>query len=440
MSDTTRAAEPAPTQPASTRRIATAVTIGTVVEWYDFFLYGTAAALIFPKVFFPAGDPTTASLLSFATFATGFAARPVGGLLFGHLGDRIGRKAVLVATLVLMGAATAGVGLLPGYAEAGIVAPVALVVLRIVQGLGTGGEWGGAALMTKENGARRPGFVGGFLSSAVFAGLILGSLAFTGLSALLTDDQLLGWGWRIPFLVSLALVGIGLWIRRSLPETAEFREVTERGAREHAPIIAALRRPRNVVAIFLMRLGQNTTFNIVSVFVLTYATTTLDLPRASVLTATVIGAVLACVLCPFYGLLGDRIGFRTVMLAALTFQVLFAFPFFLLTETRDLALVVVAVTIGIGGGAAAADAIQPAYFTGLFGPQSRFSAVSIGREGGTVVGGGLAPLIAAALLVWQDGQPWAIAGWMVLTSLVGVAGVLLVRPVRDEAPATAGVR
>ncbi|GLZ48839.1 MFS transporter [Actinomycetospora sp. NBRC 106375] len=428
------------TPPVSTRRIATAVTIGTVVEWYDFFLYGTAAALIFPTVFFPAGDPTSGSLLSFATFATGFAARPVGGLLFGHLGDRIGRRSVLVVTLVLMGLATAGVGLLPSYAAVGVAAPVALVLLRIVQGLGTGGEWGGAALMTKENGARRPGFVGGFLSSAVFAGLILGSLAFTGLSGLLTDEQLLGWGWRIPFLVSVALVGIGLWIRRGLPETAEFREVSDRGARERAPIVAALRRPRNVVAIFLMRLGQNTTFNIVSVFVLTYATTSLGLPKASVLTATVVGAALACVLCPLYGLLGDRIGFRTVMLAALTFQALFAFPFFWLTESRDLALVVVAVTVGIAGGAAAADAIQPAYFTGLFGTQSRFSAVSIGREGGTVVGGGLAPLIAALLLVWQDGSPWAIAAWMVVTSLVGVAGVLLVRPVRDQEPATAGVR
>lgn len=427
-------------QPPTTRRIATAVTIGTVVEWYDFFLYGTAAALIFPTVFFPAGDPTTASLLSFATFATGFAARPVGALLFGHLGDRIGRRSVLVVTLVLMGLATAGVGLLPGYAEAGVAAPVALVVLRIVQGLGTGGEWGGAALMTKENGARRPGFVGGFLSSAVFAGLILGSLAFTGLSGVLTESQLLDWGWRIPFLVSLVLVGIGLWIRRSLPETAEFRQVSERGAREKAPIIAALRRPRNVVAIFLMRLGQNTTFNIVSVFVLTYATTTLGLPKSSVLTATVVGAALACVLCPFYGLLGDRVGFRTVMMGALAFQALFAFPFFWLIDSGALSLVVVAVTVGIAGGAAAADAIQPAYFTGLFGTQSRFSAVSIGREGGTVIGGGFAPLIAALLLAWQDGRPWAIAAWMVVTSLVGLAGVALVRPIRDEEPAPAGVR
>ena len=413
----------------STRKVTTAVTIGTVVEWYDFFLYGTAAALIFPKVFFPAGNPTVGALLSFATFATGFAARPLGGLLFGHLGDRVGRRAVLVATLVMMGLATACVGLLPGYAQIGVAAPVALVVLRVVQGLGTGGEWGGAALMTRENGSRRPGYLGAFLSSAVFVGLIIGSLAFTGLSRVLTDEQLMAWGWRIPFLASIVLVGIGLWIRRGLAETAEFRAVAEHGHRERAPIVAALRRPRNIVAIFMMRLGQNATFNIVSVFVLTYATTTLGLPKASVLTATVVGAGVACVLCPVYGHLGDRVGFGPVMAVALAFQALFAFPFFLLMDSRDGALVVIAVTVGIAGGAAAADAIQPAYFTGMFGTQSRFSAVSIGREGGTVIGGGLAPLIAAALLAWQDGRPWVIAAWMVLTSLIGLAGLMLVRPV-----------
>jgi MFS transporter, MHS family, shikimate and dehydroshikimate transport protein len=420
---------------AGTGRVTTAVTIGTVLEWYDFFLYGTAAALIFPTVFFPTQDPVVGSLLSFATFATGFAARPIGGLLFGHLGDRVGRRAVLVATLVLMGTATTAVGLLPGYAQIGVAAPVLLVLLRVAQGLGTGGEWGGAALMTKENGTRRPGFFGAFLSAAVFAGLVLGSIAFTGLATVLGDDDLLAWGWRIPFLVSVVMVGVGLWIRRGLDETAEFEQVTRTEGRERAPIVAALRRPRNVIAIFLMRVGQNATFNIVSVFVLTYATATLHLPRASVLGATVIGALAAIVLCPVYGHLGDRFGFARVMVVALAVQAVFAFPFFLLLNTRSAGLVALAVTIGIAGGAAAADAIQPAYFTGMFGTRSRFSAVSIGREGGTVIGGGLAPLIAGALLAWQGGQPWAIAGWMVLTSLLGLVGVLLARPAEAAEPA-----
>jgi MFS family permease len=412
-----------------TGRVTTAVSIGTVIEWYDFFLYGTAAALVFPQLFFPAADSVVGSLLSFATFATGFAARPLGGVLFGHLGDRVGRKKVLVVTLIMMGIATVGVGALPTYGQIGIAAPVLLVVLRIIQGLGTGGEWGGAALMTKENGSSRPGFWGAFLSSAVFAGLILGSLAYTALSSVLTDDQLLGWGWRIPFLVSILLVGVGLWIRRELPETAEFEQVTRVEGQEKAPVVEALRRPRNVIAIFLMRVGQNTTFYIVSVFVLSYATATLGMTRSSILMATVVGALVACVLCPLYGHLGDRFGFHRVMIVALLVQAAFVFPFFLLVDSRDVTLVVIAVTIGIAGGAAASDAIQPAYFTGMFGTRIRFSAVSIGREGGTVVGGGFAPLIAAGLLAWQGGQPWAVAGWMLVTSLLGIGGVLLARPV-----------
>jgi MFS transporter, MHS family, shikimate and dehydroshikimate transport protein len=411
-----------------TGRVTTAVSVGTVIEWYDFFLSGTASALVFPHLFFPAADPVVGSLLSFATFATGFAARPLGGVVFGHLGDRVGRKKVLVATLIMMGVATVGVGVMPTYDQIGIAAPILLVVLRIVQGLGTGGEWGGAALMTKENGSSRPGFWGAFLSSAVYVGLILGSLAYTELSTVLTDAQLFGWGWRIPFLVSILLVGVGLWIRRDLTETAEFDQVAKVEGREKAPVVEALRRPRNVIAIFLMRVGQNTTFYIASVFVLTYATATLGLPRSSVLTATVIGALVACVLCPLYGHLGDRFGFRLVMIVSLVVQAAFAFPFFLLVDSREIAMVVLAVTIGIAGGAAASDAIQAAYFTSMFGTRIRFSAVSIGRESGTVVGGGLAPLIAAGLLAWQGGQPWAVAGWMLLTSLLGVGGVFLARP------------
>jgi MHS family shikimate/dehydroshikimate transporter-like MFS transporter len=417
-----------------TKRVTTAVSLGTVIEWYDFFLYGTAAALVFPQLFFPAQNGTVGALLSFATFATGFAARPIGGIIFGHLGDRVGRKTVLVTTLILMGVATVGIGLLPTYDQVGVVAPVLLVALRILQGLGTGGEWGGAALMTKENGSSRPGFFGSFLSASVFAGLILGSVVYTALAFVLTEEQLFGWGWRVPFLVSVLLVVVGLWIRRDLPETAEFEQVKRDEVQERAPILAALRRPRNVIAIFLMRVGQNTTFYIVSVFVLTYATTTLDLPRPTILAATLVGSLVAALLCPLYGHLGDRFGFGRVMLVALVVQAAFAFPFFLLVDTRNFAAILIAVVVAIAGGAAAADAIQPAYFTSMFGTRSRFSGVSIGREGGTVIGGGLAPLIAAGLLAWQGGSSWAVSGWMLLTSLLGVVGVLLVRPVAAEPP------
>ncbi|HTF48283.1 MAG TPA: MFS transporter [Pseudonocardia sp.] len=416
-------------------RVTAAASIGTMIEWYDFFLYGTAAALIFPTVFFPAESATDGTLLSFATFATGFAARPLGGVVFGHFGDRLGRKTVLVITLLMMGIATVGIGILPTYGQIGVAAPVLLVLLRIVQGIGTGGEWGGAALMTKENSSSRPGFWGAFLSSAVFAGLILGSAAYVALAAVLSETQLFGWGWRIPFLLSITLVGVGLWIRGNLAETPEFDRIKSAGARERAPVVQALRRPRNVLAIFLMRVGQNTSFYIVSVFVLSYATVTLGVPKVSILWATGIGALVALVLCPVYGHLGDRFGFHRVMATSLLVQAAFAFPFFLLLDSRDTATIILAVTIGLGGGAAASDAIQPAYFTSMFGARIRFSGVSIGREGGTVVGGGLAPLIAAGLLHWQGGAPWGVASWMLLTSLVGIGGILLARP--DEADRSA---
>ncbi|MBO0876000.1 MAG: MFS transporter [Pseudonocardia sp.] len=407
-----------------------------MIEWYDFFLYGTAAALIFPKLFFPAASSASGALLSFATFATGFAARPLGGVIFGHLGDRLGRKTVLVMTLLMMGIATVAIGLLPTFGQIGIAAPILLVVLRVIQGLGTGGEWGGAALMTKENGTTRPGFWGAFLSSAVFVGLILGSLAYVALATVLSDQALFAWGWRIPFLLSIVLVAVGLQVRRTLSETEEFDQVKQARAREQSPVIESLRRPRNVIAIFLMRVGQNTTFYIVSVFVLSYATSALKLSKPTILAATVVGAVAACVLCPLYGHLGDRFGFRWVMLASLLSQAVFAFPFFLLLDSRNVAAVVIAVTIGIGGGSAAADAIQAGYFTSMFGTRIRFSAVSIGREGGTVVGGGFAPLIAAGLLAWEGGTPWAVAGWMLFTSLVGIAGIFLARPALPSEPAS----
>ncbi|QRP44771.1 MFS transporter [Amycolatopsis sp. FDAARGOS 1241] len=417
-----------------TRRATIAASFGTVVEWYDFFLYGTASALIFPSLFFPSANSLTGSLLSFATFATGFVARPLGGAIFGHVGDRIGRKNALVVTLLAMGLATLAVGLLPTYGQIGAAAPILLVVLRIVQGIGTGGEWGGAALLTKENGSTRPGFWGGFLSSAVFAGLILASVVYVVIGALVSNDQLLSWAWRIPFLLSVVLVGLGLWMRKSLPETREFDRIKRAGEQERAPLLRAFRKPRNMVAIFLMRVGQNATFNIVSVFVLTYATKQLGLGKSQILWATVIGAAVACVLCPVYGHLGDRFGFGWVMVVSLLFQAAFAFPFFLLVDSKGVAPVIIAVTVGIAGAGAATDAIQAGYFAGLFGTRSRYSAISVGREGGTVVGGGLAPLIATALLGWLHGSPWAIAGWMALTSVIGVVGVLLVKPLREAEP------
>ena len=419
---------------SSIKKVTTAASFGTVLEWYDFFLYGTAAALFFPQLFFPEADPRTGTLLSFAVYATGFVARPLGGVVAGHFGDRIGRRSMLMATLLTMGIGTFAIGLLPTYAQIGAAAPILLVGLRIVQGIATGGEWGGAALLTLEHTTTRPGFIGSFVSAAVFLGLVLGAVTFTALAGLLSEDAMFSWGWRLPFLLSMLLVFVGLYIRRRITESPEFTEIEQSGQKVRLPLVEALKHPRNILAIFFMRIGQNTTFYIIAVFGLTYATTSVGVPQSTILTALVIGSVTACFTVPLFGHLGDRFGFKKVMATSLAVQALFAFPFFWLVDTGSVTVIIVAVTLGIAVGPAASDAIQPAYFTSMFGTNIRYSGVQIGREGGTIIGGGLSPLIATALLAWAGG-PWAVAGWMVITSLAGFLAVFAARPISEQPPA-----
>ena len=415
------------------RRVTGAAAFGTVLEWYDFFLYGTAAALVFPQLFFPQSDPLTGTLLSFSVYATGFVARPLGGIISGHVGDRLGRRLMLVITLMTMGIGTFAIGLLPTYDQIGQLAPILLIALRVLQGLATGGEWGGASLLTLEHARERPGYWGSFISMAVFLGLVLGTLIITLLDVVLSDEALLSWGWRVPFLLSIILVGIGIYIRRRISETPAFIEIEQSGERERQPLLQAIKKhPRNILAIFFMRIGQNTSFYIISVFALSYATTALNLPRSIILTALLVGAGSACLTVPLFGHLGDKYSFRTVMAFSLGFQALFAFPLFWMLDTGSAAAIILAVTIGVAGGAAASDAIQPAYFTSMFGTNIRYSGVSIGREGGTIIGGGLSPLIAASLLAWAGG-PWPIALYMAITSLVGLAAVFAARPITEEA-------
>ena len=268
------------------RRVTGAAAFGTVLEWYDFFLYGTAAALVFPQLFFPQSDPLTGTLLSFSVYATGFVARPLGGIISGHVGDRLGRRLMLVITLMTMGIGTFAIGLLPTYDQIGQLAPILLIALRVLQGLATGGEWGGASLLTLEHARERPGYWGSFISMAVFLGLVLGTLIITLLDVVLSDEALLSWGWRVPFLLSIILVGIGIYIRRRISETPAFIEIEQSGERERQPLLQAIKKhPRNILAIFFMRIGQNTSFYIISVFALSYATTALNLPRSIILTA-----------------------------------------------------------------------------------------------------------------------------------------------------------
>jgi MFS transporter, MHS family, shikimate and dehydroshikimate transport protein len=404
--------------PTSMRRVAIAATVGTVIEWYDFFLYGTAAALVFNKLFFPVADPITGTLLSLAAYATGFVARPFGGVLAGHLGDRLGRKATLLFTLVGMGLATSLIGLLPTYQAIGAGAPVLLVLLRILQGVATGGEWGGAALLTVEHARSRRGFWGSFLTVGILLGLVLGTLAFSLFNGL-PAAAFLAWGWRIPFLLSIVLVGLGLYIRTQVAETPEFTEVKQRNEHARLPLLAALREPRNVLAILGMRMAENSSFYVYSVFVLAYVTQFLHLPRSLVLAAVMVGALVECVSSVLFGILCDRVGGKVIMQAGIIFQILFAFPFFWLLDTRAPAAIFLSVTAGLALGNGAISSVQPEFFARFFGTRARYSGISLGREAGTVIGGGVVPLVATALLASLHAN-WPIAAIMAGLGVIGL--------------------
>jgi MFS family permease len=304
-------------QPRSIRKVVVASLIGTSLEWYDFFLYGSAAALVFNKLFFPDADPLTGTLLAFATSATGFVARPIGGVVFGHYGDKLGRKTVLVVTLLVMGIATFLIGLLPTYAAIGVAAPILLVVLRIVQGLGLGGEWGGAVLMSLEHGQPdRRGWNASWPQVGVPAGNLLAAGVLGIMSALLSDAAFESWGWRVPFLLSGVLIVVGLWIRLTIAETPLFQELEQEDTKARAPILDVLKvYPRSVLTALGARLGVDIAFYTFALFILVYVAEQLDLPRSTALNAVLVGSAFQLFLIPFFGHLSDRYGRRPVYLA-----------------------------------------------------------------------------------------------------------------------------
>jgi MFS transporter, MHS family, shikimate and dehydroshikimate transport protein len=414
---------------APMRKITTAATIGTVIEWYDFFVYLPAAALVFNKLFFPQADALTGTLLAFGTYATGYLARPLGAVVAGHYGDRVGRKALLIATLALMGGVTFLIGLLPTYASAGLLAPALLLALRMIQGFATGGEWGGAALMVVESSTPgRRNIWGSFITVGILLGLVLANTAFTAVSSVVSDEAFLDWGWRIPFLLSALLVAVGLYIRLNIGESTEFENVLRRGETAKVPLIAALEHPGRILTIFFIRIAENFSFYTFAAFSLTYVSRVLALPRALALNAVIVAALAECVTAVLFGALADRIGSRAVMLFGLGFQVVFAFPFFWLLDTKVPGLVMLAIALGFACANGAISSVQPDYFARFFGANIRYSGISIGREGATIIGGGLAPVIATAL-VTSTGAAWPAALGMVVTSVIGFAVVLLGRGV-----------
>ena len=407
-------------KPVSIRTVALASFAGTTIEWYDFFLYGTAAALVFNKVLFPTFAPLTGTLAAYGTYAVGFVARPLGGVVIGHFGDRIGRKSMLVLTLVLMGAATFLIGLLPTYEHIGLWAAVALVALRMVQGFGVGGEWGGAVLMAVEHappGSR--GFYGSWPQIGVPAGLILATGAFS-LASLLPEDQFLSWGWRLPFLLSIVLVGVGLFIRLKILETPAFARMKETGREARMPILVVLRQyPKQVLLAMGARVAENGSFYIYSVFSLTYATQYAGINRNVVLNAILLAAACDAVAIPFYGALSDRIGRRPVYLFGATMTAVLAFPFFWMIGTGSTPMVMLAMLAVFLLSHAPMYAPQAAFLSELFGARVRYSGASLGSQLASVVAGAPAPLIATALMAKQgrDAVALYVLGMAVVTML-----------------------
>ena len=429
---TTGPASAAAADAAQIRRVVGASLVGTTIEWYDFFIYASAASLVFGRLFFPALDGSTALLASFATLGVSFVARPIGGMVAGHLGDRFGRKSILVATLLLMGISTIGVGLLPGYASIGVAAPILLVVLRLLQGLSAGGEWGGAALMSVEHAPPgRRGYFGSFPQIGVPIGLLLANLVFFTVSAVTTDEQFAAWGWRIPFLLSVVLIAVGFFVRSRVAESPVFTELRRRRARRSAPLAEILRSNRRelVVAIGLF-IANNMIGYILIAFINSYGTRTLKLSSTTMLFVGMVGAVAWGVFTLVAGRWSDRIGRRRIYLIGTLAMAVWAFPFFLLFDTRSVPLLVLAVVV-LAFGLGLTYGPQAATYAELFPTAIRYSGVSFAYAFGAILGGGFAPLLAT-WLVGRTGTSLSVSAYMLFACLFTLAAVLALR----ERPAT----
>ena len=413
---------------SATRRVVLAGFIGTTVEWYDFFLYGTASALVFNKLFFPTFDATTGTLMAFSTYAVGFFARPVGGMVFGHYGDKLGRKSMLVTTLMLMGVATFAMGLLPTYETLGVWAPILLVALRFIQGFGVGGEWGGAVLMAVERDEHgKRGFHASWVQAGVPVGLLLANAVFQIFSSL-PEASFLSWGWRVPFLIGGALLGVGLFIRLKVMESPVFQRAQAQATPPPAmPIVAVLREhPGNVLVAMGARFAENAFFYIFTVLILSYGTQQLGMTKASLLNAVLIGSAVQLVVIPWFGALSDRVGRRPVYIGGAVFLMLFAMPFFWMFDTRSPVVVALAVVLGLVGHSAMYGP-QAAFFSELFSTRVRYSGASLGYQLASPLAGGLAPLIATKLLGWSGGAPWPVVVYLALMSVITLVSVFLAR-------------
>ena len=390
------------TAKSSRRRTIVASMVGTTIEWYDFNIYGAVAALVFSKIFFPNVDPAAGTLLALATFGVGFAARPIGGIIFGHIGDRVGRKAALISTIMMMGLATVAIGLLPTYDSIGILAPILLVVCRLVQGIGLGGEWGGAVLMVVEQdeSADNRGRAGSWMQSASPMGFLLATATLAVVSGLLTDEQFLAWGWRVPFLLSAPLVLVGLLIRVKVMESTVFtrNQQTLKEKPTKAPILQVLRHaPKMILLVVFLGLGQQVAYFVINVFSLSYVTQHTDISKATVLNAVAIGAVAQLLSILYFGRLSDRVGRRIPFLIGGVGMAMWAFAVYPLMSTGNFALMALSVSVAMVF-QGAMYGVLAAFIAELFDTSYRYTGISLGYMLIGVIGGGFAPLIASALL------------------------------------------
>ncbi len=411
-----------------TTKVAFASLIGTTIEWYDFYIYGTAAALVFPQLFFPAFAPGVGLLAALSTYAVGFLARPLGGAVFGHFGDRVGRKKMLVITLTMMGVATLLMGLMPSFGTLGIFAPIGLVVLRFVQGIAVGGEWGGAVLMAVEHAPRsRRGFYGSWPQIGSPLGLVLSTAVFA-LVGFLPDAAFQSWGWRVPFLLGVVLIVAGLFIRLSLLESPVFTQAAGQGRTVRLPVKDALiGHWRNIAAAAGAFVIINAVFYLVTVLTLSWATTQLDISRSVFLGAVLAAAVCMCVTVPLFGALSDKVGRRGLYASGAALVVVFAFPLYALIGSESTVLLFLGIFVMLALGHASMYGPQASLYSEMFPPEVRYSGASVGYQVGGMLGG-LVPLAAQALLLQFDNAVWPMPAMLAALALVSLASVLAARP------------
>jgi MHS family shikimate/dehydroshikimate transporter-like MFS transporter len=413
---------------ASMRTVVAATAIGTAIEWYDFLIYGTAASLVLNKLFFPTHDPLVGRLIAISTIGVGFVARPLGAVILSHFGDRLGRKSMLILTLVSMGIATTLIGLLPTYASIGVAAPGLLVACRLVQGIAVGGEWGGAVLMTTEHSPpEKRGLYGSLVQIGFPLGMALGTASFFALASL-GDQQFMSWGWRVPFVASAVLVMIGVFIRLRIDETPDFKRVLREGNVARLPVLdKILRHPKDLMIGLGARITEMSWIYVLTIFGLSYAVTDLELPRSLVLEAIALGAAVELITIPLFGSLSDRMGRRVIYLLGCVAAICLSFPVFWAIATREPIIVVLAFVIGMSVGHGIMYGVQASFLSEMFPSNLRYTGASLGYQIAAPVGGGLVPLAAGAIVGLTHGATWPVSLLMIAIASVTILAILAAR-------------